>query len=235
MALLSSAPASADFFIKKTPKPAATPAKAPQPRVVRQPRRTRPVENHVEEAVAAPVPMGIDPALMQQAVTEAQYSAKLVRDPAAKTAVIEVTNGKSAGWSVNFKDCVEDNQCGSMEFYTLWRVANEANVCQVWGTDVAKDPTRNLGKPYCYVVRERDKQLHLKLSSEQMPYLGLDKMAPDQAKERMRGMIGVWSTALTQLPQAWEIAKSKCPKATDKCYNAAVVDIPPAPRTPKSY
>jgi len=225
--LLLASPASADFFIKKAQPKAATPPTSP-PRVRTPPRRPRPSEARIEEAVAAPAPVGIDPALMEQAVNEAQYSARLVRDPANKTAVLEVTgDGKSGGWSVNFKDCEQDNQCGAMEFYTLWRVSNEANVCTVWGNDVARDPTRNLGKPFCYVVRDRDKQLHLKLSSEQLPYLGLDKMAPDAAKERMRSMIGVWSTSLTQLPQAWEIAKSKCPKATDRCTNGAVVNIPP--------
>jgi hypothetical protein len=225
-ALALPAPASADFFIKKT-KPKAS-ASQPQQRQPRNPRRVR-QEPRAEEVVAAPpTPIGIDPALMEQAVTEARYTAKLIRNPATKTALIEVTNGKS-GWSVNFKDCAEENLCGAMEFYTLWRVSNEANVCTVWGNDVAKDPTRNLGKPFCYVVPNLNKQLHLKLSTEQAPYAGLVRLSPDLAKEQMRGMIATWSNAMAQLPQAWQIAVAKCPKVTDKCAMQAVVNIPDKP------
>lgn len=211
-ALVLPSPVQADFFIKKAkPKASANPT---TPRAVRPPRRAKQTEARIEQAVTPAT--GIDPALMQQTIIEAKYTANLVRDLEAKTAVLEVTNGKS-GWSVNFKNCVEENHCGTMEFYTLWRVSNDANVCSVWGTDVAKDPSRTLGKPYCYTVPDLSRQLHLKLSSDQAPYAGLGGLAPEEAKERMRGMIGVWSTALDQLPQAWEIASAKCPRVSDKC------------------
>lgn len=204
------APAFADFSIQKA-KPKAK--SAPQrPARARRPRVTE------EEPAPPPAPAvtGIDPALMQQAVAEANYSAKLVRDPGGQTAVIEVTDGKT-GWTVNFKNCVDDSHCGFMELYTLWPVSNEANVCTVWSLDVTKDPSRNLGKPYCYTVPQLTGQLHLKLSSDQGPYLGMDKLTPEQAKERMQGMIGVWQSYLPQLQEAWKIASTKCPRAAMKC------------------
>ena len=165
-----------------------------------------------------PVPRitGIDPALMQETVTEANYKATLVRDAAARTAVLQVTDGKT-GWSVNFSDCAEENHCRTMEFYTLWRTPNEANVCQVWGSDVTQDPNRTAGKPFCYTVPGLARQFHLKLSTDQAPYLGMDRLPVPEAKERMNGMISIWSQHLGMLPQAWKIARSKCPRATDKC------------------
>jgi hypothetical protein len=213
-ALMLPSPVLADFFIKKTKPKAAAPQPPAQPQ--RPVRRTRPAE--VRNTPSAPsIPTtGIDPALMQQTIVEAKYTANLTRNSAEKTAVLQVTNGKS-GWSVNFKNCVADNRCGTMEFYTLWRVSNDANVCTVWGNDVMRDPGRRLGKPYCYTVPDLSRQFHLKLSTDQAPYAGMDRLSPEEAKERMRGMIGVWSSALTQLPQAWEIASTKCPRTTDTC------------------
>lgn len=222
--LVLPSPATADFFIKKTKPKVSAPT---QPRPPRPPRRNRGTDPRNVPAIPdAPVSAGINPLLMQQAVTEAQYTAQLNRDPEAKTAVLQVTNGKS-GWSVNFLNCMADDQCGTMEFYTLWRVSNEANVCNVWGSNIARDPSRNLGKPFCYVVPDLARQFHLKLSSDQAPYAGLGRLSADEAKTRMRGMIDLWSTSLDQLPQAWEIASSKCPKASDKC--PVPKDAPVAP------
>lgn len=210
-ALVMPAPAMADFFIKKNKPKAATPNTTPRP--VRTPKRPK-AEPRIEE-VAVPA-SGIDPMLMQQAVVEAKYTAQLNRDLEAKTAVLQVTNGKS-GWSVNFKNCAEENRCGTMEFYTLWRVSNEANVCSVWGTDVTRDPSRATGKPYCYVVPSLTRQMHLILSSDQGPYAGIGRLSPEEAKERMRGMIDVWSASLNDLPKAWDIAVTRCPRVSDKC------------------
>lgn len=215
-ALMLPSPAMADFFIKKN-KPKATAPQTTQQRPTRAPRRTRPSEVRQDDA-APPVPLGggIDPLLMQQAVVEARYSAQLDRDPATKTAVLQVTNGKS-GWSVNFKNCADGAKCGAMEFYTLWRVSNEANVCKVWSSDVARDPSHTLGQPFCYVVPDLARQFHLKLSTEQSPYADLGRLPPEEAKQRMGAMIVTWSSALNELPKAWEIASAKCPRATDNC------------------
>lgn len=224
-ALVLPAPVMADFFIKKT-KPKATANPTAPPRPARPPRRPRaPSEPRIEPAIVSAT-TGIDPMLMQQTVTEAQYSANLLPDPETKTAVLEVTNGKS-GWSVNFKNCVSETRCGTMEFYTLWRVSNDANVCTVWGNDVTKDPGRTQGKPYCYTVPDLIRQFHLVLSSDQVPYTGMGRLTPEEAKERMRGMIGVWSAALDQLPQAWDIATTKCPRPTDKCGRTASSAVTP--------
>lgn len=228
-ALMLPSAAMADFFIKKN-KPKATAPQTTQQRPARPPRRTKPSEVRQDDA-PPPVPFaGIDPLLMQQAVIEAKYSAQLDRDPTTKTAVLQVTNGKS-GWSVNFKNCADNNKCGAMEFYTLWRVSNEANVCKVWGSDVARDPSRTLGQPFCYVVPDLARQFHLKLSTEQSPYSDLGRLSPEEAKQRMGAMIVTWSEALTQLPKAWEIASAKCPRATDTC------GAGPAPqaKAPRSY
>jgi hypothetical protein len=202
----------ADFAISKPkPKP-SKPAQKPKNKPNR-PSRTDVVET---PEAPPPIPTGIDPALMQEVVTEAKYKATLTRDDQARTALIQATDGKS-GWSVNFTDCVEESRCGTMEFYILWKVTNEANVCKVWAADVAQDPTRTAGKPYCYTVPTLPKQFHLKLSSEQQPYNGLNKLEREQAKEQMQGMIGVWATALPKLSEAWKIASKKCPRATDRC------------------
>lgn len=223
LSFLAITPANADFAISK-PKakaqqqPQARPAGQPAQPNRNRPRRPRASDESAGIAEpAVPVPLtGIDPEAMQEAITAAKYQTTLARDPSAHTAVVQATDGKT-GWSVNFRDCVADNRCGSMEFYTLWRVANETNVCTVWGRDVTKDPTRGQGRPYCYTVPGLDRQLHLKLSTDQRPYTGMDKMLPAQVRERMDAMISVWAEYLPMLPQAWTIASSKCPRATDKC------------------
>lgn len=209
--LLSAAPALADFRIAK-PKPKAPVQAAPE-----QPRN-RPVRRPKApvEAVEARVPTGIDPAMMQEAVIAANYSAKLVLKPAERTAVIEATDNK-IGWSVNFSDCAEQTRCQSMEFYALWQVSNEANVCTVWSRDVTKDPTRTQGKPFCYTVPQLGRQLHLKLSSTQPPYAGIERLSPEEAKQTMTSMIRVWSAHLAMLPQAWTVAQQKCPRVGDRC------------------
>jgi hypothetical protein len=207
-ALIAPAPVLAEFKLSK-------PQAQPQPRPA-QPSRPRPARRPRAEPTAAaeviPEPVtGIDPALMQEAVVDAKYRVTLERDVAAHTAVLHATDGKS-GWSVNFKDCVQENRCGSMEFYTLWRTPNEANVCTAWGRDITKDPTRNLGKPFCYTVPTLERQFHLKLSSEQAPYADIPRIPPPQAKERMQTMIGTWAEYLPKLQQAYVIATGKCPR-----------------------
>jgi hypothetical protein len=212
-ALAAPSTAFADFAISK-PKPQqqAKPAHPPRNRPVRRPR-----DDTAAIAETPPPPAtGIDPALMQEAIVGAKYRVTLTRNEAAHTAVLQATDGKS-GWSVNFKNCVADNRCGSMEFYTLWRTPNEANVCTVWGRDITKDPTHGRGKPFCYTVPGLERQFHLKLSSDQPPYVGLDKMTPAEAKQRMESMIGVWADYLPRLQQAYAIASGKCPRASDKC------------------
>ncbi len=208
---LSASPANADFAISKPKEKAQKPA---QPRA--KGARNARGDGRNSEAARPPADLGIDPALMRETIAEARYSATLTRDVEAKTALIQATDGKT-GWSVNFADCSDESHCGSLEFYTLWKVTNEANVCTAWRNDVTKDPTRGLGKPFCYTVPALPKQLHLKLSSEQGPYLGMAKLTPAQAKERMQGMIGVWAAHLPMLPQAWKVASSKCPRVSDKC------------------
>jgi hypothetical protein len=206
-------PAVAGFTIAKPKaKKKANPA---------HPRRNRNEHHqHADEAQpAASEPqaaMGIDPDLMQKTIVEANYSATLTRDEQAHTAVIQALDGKT-GWSVNFSRCAEPNRCGVMEFYTLWRVPNEANVCMIWGSEITKDPTRTLGKPFCYTLPGRERQMHLKLTSRQPPYRGIEALAPAEAHDRMREMIGTWTRYLAMLPQAYTIASEKCPRAADRC------------------
>jgi hypothetical protein len=210
--LLSTSPALADFRISK-PKPKAAVQVSPDPghraRPVRRPRA--PVETAATQELA-----GIDPALMKEAVVAANYGAKLVWNPEDRTAVVQATDNKS-GWSVNFSDCSGETRCQSMEFYTRWQVSNEANVCTIWSRDITKDPGRSLGKPFCYTVPRLDRQLHLKLSSDQAPYAGIERLSREQAKQRMETMIRVWSTYLPMLPQAWTVAQQKCPRVGDRC------------------
>lgn len=204
------APALADFSIPSAKQKVTKPATQ---RPVRRPARPRAAE---PEAPTAPIITGIDPALMREVLYGAQYNVTLDRDPAARSAAIQVTDGKT-GWRVSFSNCEEDSKCRTMEFYTLWSVQNEANVCTVWNNDVTKDPTHVLGKPYCYTVPNLPRQFHLKLSSDQAPYIGMNMLTPEAARERMNVMIGVWSTYLKHLSDAWAIASSKCPRPADKC------------------
>jgi len=210
LALVASAPVLADFSIPSAKKQVTKPSTQ---RPVRRPARPK----HAEpEAPAAPAVTGIDPALMREVLFGANYNVTLDRNPAARSAAIQVTDGKT-GWRVTFGDCEEDSKCRTMEFYTLWGVANEANVCTVWNNDVTQDPTHVLGKPFCYTVPNLPRQFHLKLSSDQAPYIGMNRLPPEEARERMNVMIGVWSTYLKRLGEAWTIASAKCPRPTDKC------------------
>ena len=209
-ALLASSAAQADFTIAK-PKsaPTAKPSKKLRPasraRVTARP--TVPV---------AEVATGIDPTLMQEVIIQAGLTATTTFDAAARTALIQVGKSK-IGWSANFKDCTDEHHCRAMDIYTLWTVSNEMNVCTVWGLDVTKDPMRQKGTPYCYVMQAGDKHLHLKLSSDQQPYAGVDRMTRPQARDVLQHMVGVWTYHLELLPQAWKLAEQKCPKRNDNC------------------
>ncbi|MDE8653692.1 hypothetical protein [Novosphingobium album (ex Liu et al. 2023)] len=212
LALVTPMPAMAEIRLQRKveerPRKAAT--KAPR----RAPKKNRTAPAPEPEAPQAP--SGIDPAVMKDAIAEAKYTVSLVQEPEAKKAALQVTDGK-IGWSVNFSDCVDESHCGTMEFYTLWSVSNEANVCAAWVSDVTKDLNRTQGKPSCYTVASLPKQFHLRLSSNQVPYYGMDKLPPEEAKARMVEMINVWSAHLPMLQEAWKIARIKCPRATDSC------------------
>jgi len=213
LALGMPAPVLADIRLQR--KVEQPPRKAPAPQ--RRVSRPRPVAPAAEEPPPPPAPVGIDPELMREAVVEANYKVTYRPNPAAATAVLGVTDGKT-GWSVNFSGCTEANRCSTMEFYTLWNVTNEANVCSAWNHAVVRDPNRMEGRPYCYTVASLPRQFHLKLTSSQIPYAGIDRLPREEAKARMSHMIGVWTSHLPRLSEAWTIARSKCPKPADKCY-----------------
>ncbi|MEP7222689.1 MAG: hypothetical protein ABI673_08495 [Novosphingobium sp.] len=209
--LLASAPAHADFTIAKpkpgaTTKPPETRRHAPRPRSASSPKVNVPT-----------MPTGIDPALMVEVITQTGSTAKSSYDPATRTALIQATS-KNIGWSTNFKDCTDANHCRVAELYTLWTVSNETNVCTVWGLEITKDPGRHKGLPYCYTLQPPgDRHLHLKLSSEQQPYTGVERMARPQARDVLLHMVGVWNYHLEMLLQAWKLAEQKCPKRNDNC------------------
>jgi hypothetical protein len=209
-ALLASSAAHADFTIAK-PKPVPTAKPSENRRPAARKRVAATPKPLVPEVLT-----GIDPQLMQEVIVQAGMSAKTTFDTAARTALIQIGNAK-IGWSANFKDCADEHHCRAMDIYTLWNVPNEVNVCTVWGQDVTKDPLRKAGTPYCYTVQPGDKHLHLKLSSEQYPYAGVERMARAQARDVLQHMVGVWTYHLELLPQAWKLAEQKCPKRTDNC------------------
>jgi hypothetical protein len=216
MAMTMPEPAVAATIKLQRPRAEAKkPTRAPAP--PRSPRRRQPnSESVVVAPPAPPPPVGIDPALIRETVAEAKYTATLTQDAATKSAVIHVTDGKS-GRSLNFNGCTDESHCREMEFYTLWSTPNEANVCSVWGSDITRDPTRMQGKPYCYTLSNLPRQLHLRLSSDQIPYRGMETLDRAAMKTRTVEMIGVWAAYLSRLQEAWKIARTKCPRASDRC------------------
>ncbi|MEP6867510.1 MAG: hypothetical protein ABJA20_03255 [Novosphingobium sp.] len=211
--LLVSTSAHADFTIAK-PKPGVTAKPVETKRHAPRARRAGVATPVVSAAVT-----GIDPALMQEVIVQSGFTAKSSYDGAARTALIQAASNK-IGWSANFKNCTDANHCGAMELYTLWTVSNEVNVCTIWGLEITKDPSRKNGLPYCYTVQPGDRHLHLKLSSEQNPYAGVERMARPQARDVLLHMVGVWTYHLELLPQAWKLADQKCPKKSDNCVSS---------------
>ncbi len=205
--------ASADFSVSK-PKPNATQAPAPRP-----PQRTRTVRTPppvVARPQAPPTPTGIDPAFVNETLQAAGYKTNFTNNPAPGTTTIESSSGKSS-WIVSFKECGSTQRCNQMEFYTLWRVTNEANVCYGWMHAVTNDPAGTDGKPTCYTLSNAGNQLHLTLSTNQPPYSGLNLLSGDRAKTRILGMLNVWTSFVGRLPEAYEYMRTYCPRKTIRC------------------
>ena len=163
-----------------------------------------------------PLPTGIDPAFVNQTLVDAGQTTRLITGSDPSKPQIAGTSGNSA-WMISFSDCGQDQRCGQMEFYTLWRVSNEFNVCSAWKLAVTNDPFGSAGKPTCYTLPTAGKQLHLTMSTTQPPYTGLSMLNGDRAKARILSMLGVWTEFVGKLPEAYEYARRHCPRKNTKC------------------
>jgi hypothetical protein len=221
-ALLLPVPANADFSVSK-PKPAKPAPKAtakPAPaRAVAKPKHRPPVERRQVVVPPKPVPQlpGIEPMVVRDAIVAAGYSAVLTANPADASQKIAVTVGNS-GWTARLKECASTNRCKLLEFAFTWQVPNDANVCSSWKYYITKDETGASGLPMCFTVPPSGKQLELLLSSGQAPYAGMDNAPPADAKQRIAGMVKVWTTYVGRLTEARDIASKKCPKKKNKCW-----------------
>jgi hypothetical protein len=222
--------ASADFSVSK-PKSRATQAPATPPPGHRTQPKARPVRTPPPVVVrpqAPPPPTGIDPAFVNETLQNAGYKTNLTSNPSPGLTTIESSSGNSA-WMVSFKECGVDQRCGEMEFYTLWRVSNEANVCFGWMNEVTNDPYGTDGKPTCYTLPNAGNQLHLTLSTKQAPYANTAQLSGERAKSRILAMLGVWTAHIVRLPEAYNYAKMHCPRKSSPC--VAVAPVPGNPAT----
>ncbi len=229
-ALILPTTASTEIRISKPkPTPRATQAApAPQP-TARARARPRPAPAPSPRPTTPPQPTGIDPALVNETLVEAGYTTEFANSPSPAGPSISTTTGNSA-WRIAFKDCGPTQRCGQMEFYTLWRVSNEANVCYAWMNAITQDPTGTDGKPTCYTLPNAGNQLHLTMSTSQIPYIGIAQLSGDRAKSKILGMLNVWSSHVVRLPEAYAYARTYCPRKSRKCDANPVAPDRPALR-----
>ncbi len=216
---LLAAPAAADFTISKPT--AAKPAKRPtEPAPAPAPRRPR-----VERTQAAPPPRpappppGFDPALLQEAILAAGYTSSSMTVAADGGPKIDVKSGKS-GWTAEFSDCANANRCKSVNFFFVWEIANDANICAVWGHYITQDEDGAKGLPMCTVVPPSGKMLRLSLSSTQLPYAGIDRAPADEKRSILANMVKTWASYSGRLTEARDIANKKCPRGRPGCWPA---------------
>lgn len=212
---------SADFSVSKPKPPAAHPTTTtpPAPRTPTRPRPARPARPAVPIVVRPPeppAPTGIDPAFVNETLQAAGYKTTFTSKPAPGNTQIESTSGNS-NWLISFKQCSENQRCGEMQFYTLWRVSNEANVCFGWHHSITNDPFGVEGKPTCFTLPTAGNQFHLILSTAQAPYASIGQLTGDRAKSRILAMLDVWNAYIVRLPEAYEYARMHCPRKNTPC------------------
>jgi hypothetical protein len=226
-ALILPSAASADFSVsKQKPKPRAAqaPTTTTTPTAPRTQQRARTMRTPPPVVVVRPTepppPTGIDPAFVNETLQSAGYTTNFKNPSAPGSPTIETSSDKSS-WLIAFKECGTNQRCNQMEFYTLWRVSNEANVCYGWTHAVTNDPAGSQGKPTCYTLPNAGNQLHLTLSTNQPPYSGLNLLSSERAKTRILAMLSVWTSFVGRLPEAYEYAQTYCPRKTSVCSASA--------------
>jgi hypothetical protein len=213
-ALLCHAPAGADFAVSK-PK-ASAPAKPPKPAPKTKPVPKAKTTKVIVKPKADPRLAGIDPEMVREAIVAAGYKADFFNNSTDGTQRIDASSSEGS-WAVSPKECTELNRCRLVEYGLSWPVSNAANICNSWKYYIIQDQTGTTGLPTCYAMPS-GKEFRLTLTSDQGPYVGLNKASKAEARQQLISMTKLWASYVSRLGEARDIATKKCPKKKNKCW-----------------
>jgi hypothetical protein len=126
------------------------------------------------------------------------------------------TNNRT--WIARLSSCTSTDRCRLLTFSHLWEVSNRTNVCNSWKYYIVRDLDGTRGMPTCAPMTSIEKQLQFWLTSDQVPYSGVERVSAQEAQSRMQTMVNIWTGYLRRLPEARDVAREKCPKKNDKCW-----------------